>query len=131
VAPAAVHDPDADLDDDVVAMTAAAGATRHGAVTVAARDAITMAGRCSVGDVLGVVDGDFAVIGSDLTEVAADVLSRLLSGGGELVTLVTGQDCPADLTDVLTARVLDQRREVEVVVLDGGQPRYPLLVGVE
>ena len=131
LAAAAVHDPDADLDEDVVAMTAAAGATRHGAVTVAAREAITMAGRCSVGDVLGVVDGDFAVIGSDLTEVGAEVLSRLLSGGGELVTLVTGEGCPDGLTDVLTDRVRQERREVEVVVLEGGQPRYPLLVGVE
>lgn len=131
LAAAAVHDAGADLEDDVVAMTSAAGATRHGAVTVAARDAITMAGRCSVGDVLGVVDGDFAVIGSDLAVVAAEVLSRLLSGGGELVTLVTGQGAPDGLADELAHAVRAQRREVEVVVLDGGQPRYPLLVGVE
>ncbi|HZI98518.1 MAG TPA: DAK2 domain-containing protein [Actinomycetales bacterium] len=58
-------------------------------LAVAQAAAATVTGRCAVGDVLGVVDGDFAVIGSDLTEVAADVLSRLLSGGGELVTLVT------------------------------------------
>ena len=131
LAAAAVHDAEADLEDDVVAMTAAAGATRHGAITIAARDAITMAGRCWVGDVLGVVDGDFAVIGSDLAEVATEVLSRLLSGGGELVTLVTGQGAPDGLSATLTAGVRGQRREVEVVVLEGGQPRYPLLVGVE
>lgn len=131
LAAAAVHDAQADLEDDVVAMTSAAGATRHGAVTVAARDAITMAGRCSVGDVLGVVDGDFAVIGSDLAEVAAEVLSRLLSGGGELVTLVTGEGAPDRLAGDLAQAVRAQRREVEVVVIDGGQLRYPLLVGVE
>ena len=47
---------------------------------------MTMAGPCEPGDVLGVVAGDFAVVGSDLDTVAADVLERLLGGGGELVT---------------------------------------------
>ena len=89
----AVHDPARGFDDDVVAMTAAAGATRHGAVTVAsrARDhhgrAVPSPATCS-----GVVDGDFVVIGDDLAAVAVEVLDRLLSGGGELVTLVTGED---------------------------------------
>jgi DAK2 domain fusion protein YloV len=127
----AVHDPERDLDDDVVAMSAAAGSTRHGAVTVAAREAITMAGRCRPGDVLGVVDGDFAVIGADLAAVAGEVVDRLLSGGGELVTLVTGDGASADLVAAVRARARQGRSEVEVQVLDGGQPRYPLLVGVE
>ena len=47
-------------------MTAAARHARSGAVTVAARQAITTAGRCEPGDVLGAVEGDFAVVGQDL-----------------------------------------------------------------
>ena len=67
----AVHDPDRRFEDDVVAMTAAAGHCRHGGVTVAAREAVTMAGVCRPGDVLGIVDGDFAVIGDDLVDGGA------------------------------------------------------------
>jgi DAK2 domain fusion protein YloV len=128
---AAVHDPAVDFEQDVAAMSAAAGGTRHGAVTVAARDAITMAGPCKVGDVLGVVDGDFAVVGSDHAEVGVEVLRRLLSGGGEMVTLVTGQEVPEGLVDALTREVRAAFPGVEVNVLAGGQPRYALLVGVE
>ncbi len=84
----AVHDPQRRFDDDVVSMTAAARATRYGGVTTAVREALTTAGVCHPGDQLGVVSGDVAVIGSDLNQVAAEVLDRLLSGGGELVTLV-------------------------------------------
>jgi dihydroxyacetone kinase-like predicted kinase len=120
-----------DFEQDVAAMSAAAGGTRHGAVTVAARDAITMAGPCKVGDVLGVVDGDFAVVGSDHAEVGVEVLRRLLSGGGEMVTLVTGQEVPEGLVDALTREVRAAFPGVEVNVLAGGQPRYALLVGVE
>jgi DAK2 domain fusion protein YloV len=131
LAAVAVHDPDRDVEDDVVAMSAAAGATRHGAVTVASREAITSAGRCRAGDVLGVVDGDFAVIGDDLAGVAVEVLRRLLAGGGELVTLVVGADAPDGLADAVRTATREGRSGVEVHVVDGGQPRYPLLVGVE
>ena len=41
---------------------------------------MTMAGPCEPGDVLGVVAGDFAVVGSDLDTVAADVLGATAGG---------------------------------------------------
>lgn len=131
LAAVAVHDPGRDPEEDVLAMSAAAAGTRHGAVTVAAREAITSAGRCRPGDVLGVVEGDFALIGEDLVAVAVDVLRRLLFGGGELVTLVTGDGAPDDLVPAVRGAVCADRPDVEVQVVDGGQQRYPLLVGVE
>jgi DAK2 domain fusion protein YloV len=131
LAAAAVHDPGRGFDDDVVAMSNAAGATRDGAVTVAARDGLTSAGPCKVGDVLGVVDGDFAVVGDDLEQVANEVLDRLLSGGGELVTLVVGAGGHDGLARDVAVHARRFRRPIEVQVLDGGQPRYPLLIGVE
>jgi dihydroxyacetone kinase-like predicted kinase len=127
----AVHEPGRSFDDDVVAMTTAAGHARHGAVTVAARQAMTSAGPCEPGDVLGVVEGDFAMIGDSLHAVADQVIHRLLGGGGELLTLVIGDDAPDDLADRLERLVGDERPEVDVVVYAGGQPRYPLLVAVE
>jgi dihydroxyacetone kinase-like predicted kinase len=84
-----------------------------------------------VGDVLGVVDGDFAVVGDDLERVAADVVDRLLSGGGELVTLVVGAGGHDGLARDVAVYARRSRQPIEVQVLDGGQPRYPLLIGVE
>ena len=131
LAAAAVHDPARSFDDDVVAMSSAAGAARDGAVTVAVKDGLTSAGECKVGDALGVVDGDFAVVGSDLQEVAIEVIERLLSGGGELVTLVVGVGDHEPLARAVAAHLRAAHRQVEVSVLNGGQPRYPLLIGVE
>ncbi len=127
----AVHEPGRGFDQDVLEMTATARHARHGAVTVAAKQAITMAGPCEPGDVLGVVEGDFAVIGDDLFTVATDVLDRLLGGGGELVTIVRGQEGGGDLAERCTAYVEEHHPHVDVLVYDGGQDRYPLLVGVE
>ncbi|HET6738216.1 MAG TPA: DAK2 domain-containing protein [Kribbella sp.] len=127
----AVHDPERSFDDDVVHQSAAAGQTRHGAVTIAVKDAWTMAGRCRIGDALGVVDGDFALITDDLQAAALQVADRLLGGGGELLTIVTGRDADPALAVAVERHVRRQRKDVDVVVYDGGQDRYPLLIGVE
>jgi DAK2 domain fusion protein YloV len=126
----AVHEPARGFDADVLEMTATARHTRHGAVTIAARQAITMAGPCEPGDVLGVIEGDFALVGDDLTEVATRILERMLGGGGELVTLVSGVGSNG-LAALCEKYVADRYAHVDVVVYDGGQDRYPLLMSVE
>ncbi|MFF3211545.1 DAK2 domain-containing protein [Streptomyces sp. NPDC002886] len=127
----AVHDPDGSFDEDVVAMTAAAGATRYGELAVAERQSFTSAGICQAGDVLGLIDGDVAVIGTGLAETAEAVLARMLGSGGELVTLVLGPDAPDELAGLLEAYVQHGHLAVDTVTYQGGRWSAPLLIGVE
>jgi hypothetical protein len=127
----AVHEPSSDFDTAVVTMSAAAGHTRHGAVTIAESSAMTMAGRCRPGDVLGLVEGDFVEIGTSVTEVAWRVAQRLLSAGGELLTLVQGAGAPPALVEEIERRTRQAYAGVDVETLLGDQQRYPLLMGVE
>ena len=127
----AVHDPARRFDDDVVAMTAAARATRHAEVTLATREALTTAGVCQPGDVLGLLEGDVAAIGADVAEVARDLLDRLLASGGELVTVVTGSEAGDHLAPLLLDHLRRTHPEVESAVYEGGQTHFPVLVGVE
>ncbi len=129
LAAVAVHDGAVSFDDDVVTMARASSATRYGGVTVASKEAITTAGRCQVGDVLGLVDGDIVEIGADVTQVALRVVERLSSSTSELVTLVTGVDSPADLVETVEAHLQSALVDLEVVA--GGQPYWPVIIGVE
>jgi dihydroxyacetone kinase-like predicted kinase len=131
LAAVAVHEPSADFESAVVAMSTAAGHARHGAVTVAENAAMTMAGRCRPGDVLGAVEGDVVVIGTSMVEVAWQVVQRLVSAGGELLTMVRGIEADDDLLSDLTARVRERFRTVDVEMVDGRQAGYPLLLGLE
>lgn len=131
IAALAVHEPGRRFDEDVVAMTSAAGATRHAEVTVAERQSWTTAGICQAGDVLGLIEGDVAVIGSDVTATAETVLDRMLAAGGELVTLVLGDDAPDTVADHLQAHVRDAYLAVDTVVYRGGRQGALLLIGVE
>ncbi|MEJ3744197.1 DAK2 domain-containing protein [Actinomycetes bacterium KLBMP 9797] len=127
----AVREPGRPFDDDVIAMAEAAGACRYAEVCYAARAALTVAGRCEPGDVLALVEGEVHLIGQDLTQTCRDLLDRLLGGGGELVTLLLGADIPDGFGDALRAHLARAWPFAEVQVYDGGQPSYPLLVGVE
>ncbi|MFD0582012.1 DAK2 domain-containing protein [Dactylosporangium darangshiense] len=127
----AVRDAARRFEDDVIAMAEAAARCRSAEVTIAGREALTVAGRCQPGDVLAIVDGEVNLIGQDLSRTACGLLDRMLGGGGELVTLIVGEDAPAGLGDALRAHVEGAWPFVEVQCYEGGQPHYPLLVGVE
>ncbi|WP_270888576.1 DAK2 domain-containing protein [Pedococcus sp. 5OH_020] len=127
----AVFDPTLSAARNAAQMSHAAAATRHGAVAVADKQALTSAGPCQPGDVLGAVAGDVVIVGHDLAEVGSDVVARLLAGGGELVTVVGGAQAPEGLAGEVGRRIQLAHRDVDVTVIDGGQPHYPLLVGVE
>ena len=127
----AVADADRPFEDDVAAMAEAAGSTRFGEVTSAVREAVTMAGICRPGDVLGLLEGDVVLLGRDLEAVALELVDRMLAGGGELVTVVTGADAPDGAGERLRTTVEHTHPAVEVVLYEGGQPHYPLLLGVE
>ncbi len=131
LAAVAVHDPSRRFGDDIIAMAEAAAATRWAEVTIAQREALTSVGRCQAGDILGLIDGDVVEIGRSVRDVAVATLDRLLGIGAELITVIAGRDADQALTDELCAHIAQVAPLVEVAVFDGGQPHYPLLLGVE
>ncbi|TFV45468.1 DAK2 domain-containing protein [Blastococcus sp. TF02A_35] len=129
LAAVAVADPERRFGDDVIAMAEAAAATRWAEVTVADQEALTSAGLCRPGDVLGSAEGDVVVIGPEPAAVACDLLDRLLSAGGEMATLVVGPD--EELGEAVCAHLSSAHPTVEVVRYGGGPATLPLQIGVE
>jgi dihydroxyacetone kinase-like predicted kinase len=115
----------------MIAMAGAVGACRWAQVELATREAVTVAGLCRPGDVVGLVEGEVNVIGSGLGQTCRELLDRMLAGGGELVTLLTGAGAPDGLGEELRDHLGRSWPFVEVQVFAGGQPECPLVVGVE
>ncbi|HEX7538034.1 MAG TPA: DAK2 domain-containing protein, partial [Dermatophilaceae bacterium] len=131
IAALAVFEPAASGRVNLVAMSGASGATRHGAVTVAGKESLTSAGPCHQGDVLGAVGADVVVVGDDLAMVGAEVVARLLADGGELLTVISGAGGGPELSAAVAQSAREGHPDVEVSIIDGGQATYPLLLGVE
>ncbi|MDT0350928.1 DAK2 domain-containing protein [Pseudonocardia charpentierae] len=127
----AVHDPGRHAADDVVAMTEAAAGTRSGVLRIADAAALTWAGPCVPGDVLGLVDGEVVLIAPDLPVGALWLASRMLTAGGELVTVLLGDGVDDALAEGLVAELRRSHPEVDVVVHRGARPGHPVELGVE
>ena len=126
------YDPEADVDANCEAMSDAAKSVATGEVTQAVRDTNTDAGAVKNGDWIGLVRGDGVVaIGSTMVVAATQLLDQLLSGNGELLTVITGNLATARATEEIIAYMADKHPGVEVEVHLGGQPLYPFLFGVE
>ncbi|OZM78430.1 DAK2 domain-containing protein [Pseudonocardia sp. MH-G8] len=127
----AVYDPARRAGDDVVAMAEAAAGTRTGGLQVAESEALTWVGRCEPGDVLGITDGEVVLIAPDLAVGGLWLAHRMLTAGGEIVTVLLGEAADAALGEGLAADLRRTHPEVDVVVHRGGQSDYPLVLGVE
>ena len=66
-----------------------------------------------------------------MAEVAWAVVQRLLTPGGELLTLVAGAEVDDGVPEQLAEPGPGRGPGVDVEVVDGGQARYPLLLGLE
>lgn len=131
IAALAVFERDQPAASNALAMQAAASATRHGGVTVSNREALTSGGHCVPGDILGIIDGDIVIIGSDQEAVGVEVVHRLVSSGGELLTIVTGKPAPPGLAAAIVKATRAEALGFEVTLIDGGQEVYSVLLGVE
>jgi DAK2 domain fusion protein YloV len=121
--------PSSSAEENERAMLEALEAVAAGEVTVASRDAEIDGVRVRKGNWLGLADGAAIASGEDFEPVAAAVIDRLLEGGREVLTVLTGAGAP-ELAGLLSG--LGERHPgVEVEVHDGEQPHYALLLAAE
>ena len=80
---------------------------------------------------LGLADGDLVLIGSGIESVLIELLTGMLAAGGELVTLVAGHDADSRMVARVRLWLRKEHPLAEVVVHDGGQPMWPIIIGVE
>jgi DAK2 domain fusion protein YloV len=111
------------------AMLEALDAVATGEVTLASRDVELDGIAVRKGAWLGLANESAVASGEDFDDVADAVIERLLDGGRELLTVLTGADAPE--VEPILQRARERHPGVEVEVHAGGQPHYPLLLSAE
>jgi DAK2 domain fusion protein YloV len=130
VAALIAFDAHADVATNVRDMTEAAAAVRTGEVTTAIKDAPSKVGPVKGGDVIGITDHEIAVVGPDLIDVASRLVDAIAEDG-ETLTLAAGADLSPEELAALRERIETAHPDLDIEVIDGGQPLYPVLVSVE
>ncbi len=123
------YDPERAAAENESAMVRALEGVATGEVTIASRD-VTLDGiEVRKGAWLGLADGAAVASGQSFDAVAGAVAERLLDGGREILTLLTGADEPH--LETLVSEIGARHPEVEIEIHAGGQPHYPLLLSAE
>lgn len=130
----AVCDLTGDVESAVLTMADAAAGVVHGALTPADGDGSTPLGPCRHGQWLGLLAGEIVVVHDDLTQAARQLLSLLSDGipeDPEVLTVIAGLGTDRHGLDLAVASWERRHRDVEVHRVDGGQPTFRFLLGLE
>ncbi|WP_438446764.1 DAK2 domain-containing protein [Gorillibacterium sp. sgz5001074] len=124
-------DENADADANTEAMQAAVGSVQSGQVTFAVRDTTIDGIEIKEGDFIGIHDNTIVTANSDLLETCRNLLDSMLESGGEIVTILTGEEASESDTKSIEEYLKDAHPDAEVEVHYGGQPLYAYLFAVE
>lgn len=113
-------------------MMKAAEGVHTAQVTFAARDSEMSGQRIKEGQILGMEDGKITLVEDDIVNAAYRVTRRLVKKyDGSLVTVFYGEDTDENTASVLSARLQERFPNVEINVINGGQPVYYFIASVE
>lgn len=80
---------------------------------------------------MGIKDGKIVVSDLSLDTVLEELLEKSLDEDKEIVTLYLGEDSTDEYTDFLEELLENKYPDVEVELIESGQPVYPYIIGVE
>ncbi|WP_274655143.1 DAK2 domain-containing protein [Paenibacillus humicola] len=113
------------------AMTGASSLVRSGQVTTAVRDTAIDGVEIKEGDYIGILEKAIICSSPDMQDACRELLAVMLEDGGELVTILTGEEAVREDTESLVAWARETFPEAEFEVHEGGQPLYPYLIAAE
>lgn len=80
---------------------------------------------------MGIKDGKIVVSDLSLNTILEELLEKSLDEDKEIVTLYLGEDSTDEYTDFLEELLENKYPDVEVELIESGQPVYPYIIGVE
>lgn len=121
------------VEENVEAMTAQAGLTKTASVTFAARDSEVDGKPIKKGQMMGLCNGAIKFIGEDKEEIAFNSAAELFNPEeNSLITVIYGKDETEENANKIEQMLIDKLGDdVEVSVVDGGQPVYYYIISVE
>ena len=121
------------VEENVETMTAQAGLTKTASVTFAARDSEVDGNPIKKGQMMGLCNGAIKFIGEDKEEIAFNSAAELFNPEeNSLITVIYGKDETEENANKIEQMLIDKLGDdVEVSVVDGGQPVYYYIISVE
>ncbi len=125
-------DPDADFVANRSGMTDALGNVESGQITFAVRDSEYDGHKIKQGEILAMDNGKIVFTETDVTKALVKLTKRLVSGSSSFITVIYGSDVSDEDADAayekLRSKISDN---IDIVMVNGGQPVYYYIISVE
>ena len=126
------YDPDATAERNTVTMMEAASSVATGQVTFAARDSEFGGHRIKEGEILGLENGKLELIEKDPVRTVIRLTRSMVGRGTSFVTLIYGEGITESQAQEAYDRIKAKiSSDIEVTLVNGGQPVYYFIVSVE
>lgn len=125
-------DPDASVEENAEAMTDATSCVETGQVTFAARDSEFDGHQIKENEILGLENGKLVFTEKDPVKAIVRLTKMMVNKETSFITLIYGNDITSEQAE--EARNLIEKRissDIEITVVDGGQPVYYFILSVE
>lgn len=122
-----------DADENQMNMMAAAQAVETAQVTFAARDSEVDGQQVHEGEIMGLCNGKIKYIGKEITDIAFKTTDKLFrKNEHSLITIIYGEGVTEEDADAVTQKLQNKYgNDVEISVVNGGQPVYYFIISVE
>lgn len=115
-----------------VNMTKALDNVGSGSITFAVRDSDFEGKQIKKGEILAMENGKLAFVEKDVTKALIKITKKLIRSGSSYITIIYGSDVTDETAqaafEALRAKISD---DIEIVLVNGGQPVYYYLISVE
>lgn len=126
-----VFNPQALADENFANMQEVLSTVSTLEVTHAVRDTNIEGVEIKKDEFMGIKDGKIVVSNLSLNTVLEELLEKSIDEDKEIVTLYLGEESTEEYTDFLEQLLEEKYPDVEVELIESGQPVYPYIIGVE
>ena len=125
-------DPDSSADDNAINMQKAYANVQTGQVTFAARDSDYDGKQIKKGELLALANGKVSFTDTDLEKCVIKLTKNLKSSETAFVTLIFGEDVSESQAEKISSQLQAKLgSDIEVTLVNGGQPVYYFIISVE
>ncbi len=125
-----MFNPEAEIDENLAEMNAAIKRVKSGSITFAIKDTTINNTQIKANEFMGIFEKEIVISTQDKQVAIKALLDRLISDDDEIITVVAGEDATQEEIDMIYQYIEDNFR-VEVEVIEGKQPIYSFIFGVE
>lgn len=126
-----VFDADAEQEDNTAAMNEAMEAVRAGQVTYAARNSEFDGKKIKEGEFLGLCEGKLTANSKRQHDVLKKLIREMVSSDSTFATIIYGEGVSEEEAAKVEELFRKENHDLEITVINGGQPVYYYILSVE